>query len=51
LIEAGFLHDVELAAEYAVSSAAPVLVERRFVNDFEVAVIPMGHESRGNGEV
>lgn len=35
LIEAGFLRDVELAAEYAVSSAAPILVDGRFVNEFE----------------
>jgi 2-phosphosulfolactate phosphatase len=40
LVEAGFLHDVELAAEYAVSSTAPVLVEDRFVNDFWVPPHP-----------
>ena len=36
LLEAGFLHDVELAAAYAVSSSAPILVEERFVNDCEM---------------
>jgi 2-phosphosulfolactate phosphatase len=46
LIEAGFLHDVELAAEYAVSSSAPVLVQERFVDDFEMAARPIDGERR-----
>ena len=33
LIEAGFSHDVELAAEYAVSRSAPFLAGERFVDD------------------
>jgi 2-phosphosulfolactate phosphatase len=33
LIEMGFLHDVELAAELAVSSTAPVLVDGKFIAD------------------
>jgi 2-phosphosulfolactate phosphatase len=32
-IRRGFAPDIELAAEYAVSSAAPVLAGDRFVND------------------
>lgn len=35
LIEAGYPQDVELAAEYAVSSVAPLLVEGRFVNELD----------------
>jgi len=46
LIEAGFLQDVELAAEYAVSSTAPVLVQECFVNDFEMAARPTYYECR-----
>ncbi|MGH9629501.1 MAG: hypothetical protein ACRD7E_14365, partial [Bryobacteraceae bacterium] len=46
LIQTGFVHDVKLAAEYAVSSTAPVLVEGRFVNDFDAPATPVGQKSR-----
>jgi 2-phosphosulfolactate phosphatase len=34
LIQRGFVDDVQLAAEYAVSPVAPVLAGDRFVDDF-----------------
>lgn len=46
LIEAGFFHDVEIAAEYAVSSSAPVMAQGRFVNGFEMATRHTDRECR-----